>query len=143
MQELEDELLANFVLYSSEGVNIGNNRKHDNPRHLNRAEEFICGNLHRPITRDQLAEVSSRSIRSLSRSFNKKYGMGPMTFIKQRRLDAAYLDLLSAKSDVTSVTQVAFKYGFSHVGKFAIEYAKAFGESPSNSLKRRVVNYRI
>ena len=57
-----------------------------------------------------------------------------MAFIKQRRLDAAFLDLLSAKPDTTSVTQVAFSYGFSHVGKFAIEYRKAFGETPSTSL---------
>ena len=62
--------------------------------------------------------------------------MGPMAFIKQRRLDAAYLDLLSAKPDVTSVTQVAVNYGFSHIGKFAIEYGKAFGEMPSISLAR-------
>ena len=59
-----------------------------------------------------------------------------MAFIKQRRLDAAYLDLISANSDETSVTQVAFNYGFSHVGKFAIESGKTFGESPSTSLAR-------
>jgi len=52
----------------------------------------------------------------LSRAFEKKYGIGPMAFIKQRRLDAAYFDLLSAKSDVTTVTQVAFNYGFAHIG---------------------------
>lgn len=137
LKELEDSLLASFVLYTSEDMHIGNNSKHDDPRHLNRAEEFICENLNRPITRDQLAEVSGRSIRTLSRSFEKKYGIGPMAFIKQRRLDAAYLDLLSAEPDVTSVTQVAFNYGFSHVGKFAIEYGKVFGELPSTSLKRQ------
>ena len=59
-----------------------------------------------------------------------------MAFIKQRRLDAAYLDLLSAKPDVTSVTQIAFSYGFSHAGKFAIEYRKVFGETPSTSLAK-------
>ena len=59
-----------------------------------------------------------------------------MAFIKQRRLDAAYLDLLGARPDTCSVTQVAFSYGFSHVGKFAIEYRKAFGEAPSMSLAK-------
>ena len=59
-----------------------------------------------------------------------------MAFIKQRRLDAAYLDLLSTKPDVTSVTQIAFSYGFSHAGKFAIEYRKVFGETPSTSLAK-------
>ena len=69
-------------------------------------------------------------------AFEKKYGIGPMAFIKQRRLDAAYLELLSAKPDNTTVTQVAINYGFAHTGKFAIEYGKAFGESPSTSLAR-------
>lgn len=59
-----------------------------------------------------------------------------MAFVKQRRLDAAYLDLLSARPDTASVTQVAYDYGFLHVGKFAIEYRKTFGELPSSSLAR-------
>lgn len=134
LKELEDDLLASFVLYASENTNTGKPYKHDNPRHLSRAEDYISDNLQNPITRDQLAEVSCRSIRSLSRAFEKKYGIGPMAFIKQRRLDAAYLDLLGSRPDTTSVTQVAFSYGFSHVGKFAIAYRKAFGEAPSTSL---------
>jgi len=136
LRELEDNLLASFVMHSNEDMNVRKSFKHDDPCHLSRAEEFICDNLDNPITRDQLAEVSGRSIRTLSRSFEKKYGLGPMAFVKQRRLDAAYLDLLSAKPDTTSVTQVAYNYGFEHVGKFAIEYGKVFGESPSTSLIR-------
>ena len=137
LKEREDDLLASFVMYLNEDVNDRDSFKGDAPYHLRRAEEFICENLDNPITRDQLAEVSSCSIRTLSRSFEKKFGIGPMAFIKQRRLDAAYLDLLSAKSDATTVTQVAINYGFAHIGKFAIEYGKAFGESPSTSLARR------
>mgnify|MGYP001816489754 CR=1 FL=1 len=137
LKEREDDLLSSFVMYSNEDRNIGDSLKDIAPYHLKRAEEFICENLENPITRDQLAEVSSCSIRTLSRSFEKKYGMGPMAFIKQRRLDAAYLVLLSAKSDATTVTQVAINYGFAHTGKFAIEYGKAFGESPSTSLARQ------
>ena len=134
LKELEDDLLSSFVLYSNEDIHDRKSYKHDASCHLNRAEEYICSNLKNPITRDQLAEVSSRSIRTLSRAFERKYGTGPMAFIKQRRLDAAYLDLLNANPDVTTVTQVAFNYGFTHAGKFAIEYRKVFGESPSTSL---------
>jgi len=135
--ELEDNLLANFVIHSNEDMKVRKSFNNDDPCHLSRAEEFICANLSNPITRDQLAEVSGRSIRTLSRLFEKKYGIGPMAFIKQRRLDAAYLDLISAKLDSTSVTHVAFNYGFAHTGKFAIEYGKTFGESPSTSLARQ------
>lgn len=136
LMELEDDLLASFVIHSNEDLNVRESFKNDS-YHLSQAEEFICGNLNKPITRDQLAEVSGRSIRTLSRSFEKKHGIGPMAFIKQRRLDAAYLDLLSANTDTTTVSQVAYYYGFAHIGKFAIEYGKAFGESPSTSLARQ------
>ena len=136
LQEREDDLLASFVMYSDEDRNVVGSSKDISPYHLKHAEEFICDNLDNPITRDQLAEVANCSIRTLSRAFEKKYGIGPMAFIKQRRLDAAYLNLLSAKPNTTTVTQVAIKYGFSHIGKFAIEYGKAFAESPSTSLAR-------
>jgi len=134
LKELEDDLLSSFVLYSDEDIHDRKTYRHDASCHLNRAEEYICSNLKRPITRDQLAGVANRSIRTLSRAFERKYGIGPMAFIKQRRLDAAYLDLVNAKPEVTTVAQVAFNYGFTHAGKFAIEYRKVFGESPSTSL---------
>lgn len=133
-KELEDDLLASFVLHSN--VNTEKSFKHDSSFHLNRAVEYIYENLKNPITRDQLADVSGRSIRTLSRAFEKKYGMGPAAFIKQRRLNSAYLDLLGATADTSSITQVALNYGFSHAGKFAIEHRKAFGESPSVTLSR-------
>ena len=136
LKEREDDLLASFVMYTNKEINSGCSYKGVAPYHLRRAEEFICGSLDKPITRDQLAEVSTCSIRTLSRSFEKKYGIGPVAFIKQRRLDAAYLNLLSAKPDAATVTQVAIDYGFTHIGKFAIEYRKAFGESPSTTLAR-------
>jgi AraC-like DNA-binding protein len=63
--------------------------------------------------------------------------MGPMTFLRRRRLEAIYLDLLSAEPGSTTVTQVVTSYGFSHSGKFSIEYKTAFGESPSVSLAKK------
>ena len=62
--------------------------------------------------------------------------MGPIAFLKQRRLDAAYRTLLGAKAGTTTVTDTALRYGFSHMGKFAIEYRQTFGEMPSTSLSR-------
>ena len=134
IKELEDDMLASFVLYLNKDSNVRSSNIYNDPHHLSRAEEYIVDNLKNPITRNQLAEVSGSSIRTLSRSFEKKYGIGPMAFIKQRRLDASYHDLLSAKNGITTVTQVASNYGFAHVGKFAIEYGKIFGETPSASL---------
>ena len=98
--ELEDDLLAALVLYS-DGQAEQKTRYYTS--HLNHAEEYICANLKNPVTRDTLAEVSGRSIRSLSRVFQQKHGMGPMTFLRRRRLEAIYLDLLSAERGSTTI----------------------------------------
>ena len=132
--ELEDDLLAALVLYA-DGQPEQKTRYYTS--RFKPAEEYICANLKNPVTRDALAEVSGRSIRSLSRIFQQKHGMGPMTFLRRRRLEAIYLDLLRAEPGSTTVTQVASSYGFSHFGKFSIEYKTAFGESPSASLAKK------
>jgi AraC-like DNA-binding protein len=131
---LEDDLLASLILYANDQTE---QKIRDNSSHLNYAEEYICANLKNPVTRDTLAEVSGKSIRSLSRGFQQRHGMGPMTFLRRRRLKAAYLELLGAEPGSTTVTQVAISYNFSHFGKFAIEYKAAFGESPSATLAKK------
>lgn len=132
--ELEDELVARFILAvdtadDERGTGVG-----AAPSSLNIAEEFLVANLSRPVTRDDLADVTGVSIRTLSRAFMKKHGTGPIGFLKQCRLDATYKDLTGAESGTRSVTDIALIYGFNHLGKFSIDYRKTFGESPSTSL---------
>ena len=106
-------------------------------RAIARAEEFLDANLTTAVSRSDLEDIAGVSIRTLSRGFIKRHGIGPMGFFRARRLDAAYRCLLAAEADSTKVTDVAVRYGFNHLGKFAMEYKKAFGESPSVTLKRR------
>ena len=94
----------------------------------------FCANLDAAITRDGLATEAGISIRSLSRAFERKYGLGPMAFVRQRRLDACFAQLRGSDREATTVTEVAMLYGFWHMGKFAIAYRETFGESPSESL---------
>ena len=41
-----------------------------------------------------------------------------------------------------SVTEIAMTWGFSHMGRFSVEYRRRFGEIPSDSLRRRRVPAR-
>jgi len=132
--ELEDELIARFIMAVDSDDGESESGVRAVPSYLHTAEEYLLANLSRPVTRDNLADVAGVSIRTLSRAFVKRYGTGPMGFLKQRRLDAAYKDLSGAESGTLSVTDIALNYGFNHLGKFAIEYRKTFGESPSTSL---------
>jgi AraC-like DNA-binding protein len=58
-----------------------------------------------------------------------------MRFVIERRLAQARRQLTEpgARKDVT---QVAVRLGFHHTGRFAALYRQAFGESPSQSLRR-------
>ena len=37
---------------------------------------------------------------------------------------------------MTKVTEIATCFGFAELGRFSVEYRKAFGESPSQTLNR-------
>ena len=104
--------------------------------YLRRAEEFILAHLRDPISRADICAAAEVSARSLSRQFVRRHAVGPMTFLKQRRLEAAQRSLLAAEPEEQSVTDVALDCGFYHLGRFSVEYRAAFGESPSRTLGR-------
>jgi AraC-like DNA-binding protein len=136
LHEMEDDLLASFLLLTEDSQATGKQAALPANYALKHAEDYIYANLETAITRDELANIAGVSIRSLSRAFEKKYGTGPMAFVRQRRLDACFSRLRGSEPGVSTVTDVAMSYGFNHVGEFAIAYKKAFGESPSKSLQK-------
>jgi AraC-like DNA-binding protein len=58
-----------------------------------------------------------------------------MAWLKQRRLDRVRIELTSADPAATTVTSVALRWRFWHVGRFARSYQMRFGEAPSQTLK--------
>jgi AraC-like DNA-binding protein len=103
---------------------------------LRRAEEFLVARLETAVSLPEVAAAAGVSIRTLTRAFHRKHGFGPIGFLRRCRLQAARRDLLAAEPGYESVTQVALRYGFAHLGRFAGEYSKAFRESPSETLRR-------
>lgn len=136
IMEKEDALIAGLIMASgTRGDNNRHSERVENRAALARAEEYLNASLTAPVSQADLAAAAGVSIRTLSRGFAKRHGFGPMAFLKTRRLDTVYRDLLGADADSTTVTEVATHYGFSNLGKFAVEYRQTFGESPSVTLK--------
>jgi len=100
-----------------------------------RVEEWVAAHLDRPVSLAEFARVLGISTRTLSRVFQERHGMGPIAFLRRLRLEAARRDLTDADSEETRVTQVALRYGFHHFGRFAVDYHREFGESPSETLR--------
>jgi AraC-like DNA-binding protein len=98
-------------------------------------EEFIEANWDKPVDVPAMAAVASVSARSLFRQFRRDRGYSPADFAKRIRLHHAR-EMLEQASAETSVTQVSLKCGFQNPGHFARDYRLAFGELPSEALKR-------
>ena len=85
-----------------------------------------------------VSEIAARvgvSLRTLEYSFVQVFGVTPQHYVKCQRLRYARRDLrvMGAK---TSVTEIAMKWGFWHLGRFSGSYSDLFGELPSETLRR-------
>lgn len=102
--------------------------------HVRRAEEVIRSRLAEDISISALAADLGIGTRSLQIAFRRHRGMAPREAIAAFRLDAAR-ERLQAASNGT-VTSVALECGLHHLGRFAVQYRRRFGESPSETLAR-------
>lgn len=80
-----------------------------------------------------LAAAAGVSRRTLQRRFAEVLGSGPQAVVGRLRLDLARQTLRSGGAQ--SVLDAALRHGFAHPGRFAIAYARAFGETPSATLR--------
>lgn len=103
------------------------------PRQVKRVEEWLDAHYADAVSTDDLAEVAGVSVRSLQAAFRQARECTPMQALHRRRLAAAR-DALCSPAPGTTVTGVAMDCGFFHLGRFARDYRKAFGESPSATL---------
>jgi AraC-like DNA-binding protein len=100
-----------------------------------RAEEILAASIRRSVSLSDLARDLETSVRTLSRTFHERRGMGPVAFHRRRRLEAVRRDLFYGNSEEVDVTHVAMRYGFIHLGRFSQDYKRAFGEPPSHTLR--------
>ena len=66
--------------------------------------------------------------------------MGPATYLRRVRMNGVRRALQQRSADSASVTEVALEFGFWHLGRFAEQYDKLFGELPHETLHRKQAN---
>lgn len=99
--------------------------------------DFIEMNADEPLTPTELARAGSMSVRTLHASFQKLFGLSPMAYVRKVRLEHVNEELRRHSGDpVVRITDIASKWGFFHLGRFAQQYKERFGESPSETLRR-------
>jgi len=103
---------------------------------VSRAVDLLRNSPAHPWTVAELAAVVSVSVRSLQEGFRRSLDTTPMAYLRTLRLERVHDDLSTAEPGSVSVTEVAARWGFVHLGRFAAAYHRAFGERPSATLRR-------
>lgn len=101
-----------------------------------RARELLEEQPDEAWSTSSLAVRVHLSVRSLQEGFARDAGMPPMTYLQQVRLRRARDQLREASPGKATVAAVASGLGLFHLGRFAAAYRSAFGESPSQTLRR-------
>lgn len=138
LPELEDLLLSTLLHVQPNNYSQALETSLDPvvlPRRIREASEYIQANAKSAITMTELVTVTGISSRGLRSAFKKHYGCTPLQYLRSVRLDYARKELLES-GPRTTVTDVASRCGFDHFGRFAEAYKRAFGELPSDTLRR-------
>ncbi|MFB9908440.1 AraC family transcriptional regulator [Allokutzneria oryzae] len=107
------------------------------PRTVRRAVELIEGHAAEPLTVEDLAEAVGVGVRALQGGFRRHLDTTPMAYLREVRLSRVHDELRAADPNtVTTVTEVAARWGFWHPGRFAAAYRQRYGETPSSTLQR-------
>ncbi|MDI9897437.1 AraC family transcriptional regulator [Rhodococcus sp. IEGM 1381] len=115
--------------------------RHDRPArapYVRHAIDFAREHLGEPITVAMMAQHAGVSIRALQAGFTRDVGCSPSEYVRDIRLDEVRRELIQSDLANPRVTDIALKWGFSHVGRFAHTYHQRFGELPSETLRSRL-----
>jgi AraC-like DNA-binding protein len=82
----------------------------------------------------RLSRVAGVGARTLQRNFRAHVGVPPRDYVQLIRLGRARSDLVAGAG--ATVAEIAFRWGFSHVPRFAGAFLERYGEPPSTVLRR-------
>jgi AraC-like DNA-binding protein len=103
---------------------------------LRRAVAFIDASADLDIGIGDIAAAAGMSRRAIQLAFRRHLDTTPTAYLRRVRLDGAHRELLGALPDSgVTVTEVAYRWGFSSPSRFAERYRAAYGVSPSESLR--------
>ncbi|OUE07978.1 transcriptional regulator EutR [Clavibacter michiganensis] len=127
---------ATLRLFPWDDVELPDELRAPRMAHIRVAVEYLHHNAHLPITPAEAAAAAGISTRVLQLALRRHHGQTPTEYLRGIRLRRVRAQLLDATPTTTTVRSVAEEWGFAHLGRFAASYAQAFGELPSETLRR-------
>lgn len=109
---------------------------HVAPATVRRAVAYIDASAHLPVTVNDIAEAAGTGVRALQYGFRRHLGTSPLAYLRRVRLEHAHRELqLADPTQGDSVGTIAAKWGL-RSSRFTSAYFDAFGELPSQTLRR-------
>jgi AraC-like DNA-binding protein len=103
------------------------------PRTVKRVIDLIEANPESNYSLTDLARHAGVGARRLQIAFQETLNTTPTGYLRRVKLEHARADLLTGDHGVAST---AYRWGFTHPGRFAALYRTTFGEPPSETLRR-------
>ena len=103
---------------------------------VQQAENLALASIDKRLNIAALSRMLVVSERTLRKAFRVTYGLTPCRHLRMLRLLQVRQVLMSSHNRAVTVTEAATCFGFVELGRFAVEYRKVFGESPSVTLSR-------
>lgn len=108
------------------------------PAYLVKVRQFLIAHVHQDLCAEDLQRMAGVSKSKLYAEFQQAYGCSPMQFLKQYRLQQIYKILTqTGQQHSISISKLAYDWGFKHLSRFSQAYRDAYGESPSDTRRRR------
>ena len=101
-------------------------------RAVYRALEIIEADLEGGVSIRDVAKRSGMGRRTLEYAFRDRFGVSPKSFINTQRMIQTRRELRNRTDDIL-IADIANHWGFWHMGQFARDYARQFGELPSQT----------
>ena len=98
--------------------------------------QYIEANADGNLTPEILARTAGVGVRALHAAFQEQLGESPMEYVRRVRLGRVRAELLRSDPTKVRVTDVAIRWGFMHLSRFAEQYRQQFNELPSVTLHR-------
>lgn len=136
--EIQEQILVgllNIVESIESATQLAAPRMHRKLNHLLEVINFHTEGRLRISDLCAIAQVPERTAQYL---FKRELGMTPKAYLMGQRMYIAHHDLWQADPSRTYVSDIANSLGFWHMGQFAADYQRVFGELPSTTLNRAV-----
>ncbi|MFJ8822909.1 AraC family transcriptional regulator [Streptomyces sp. NPDC102467] len=105
------------------------------PTPVKRAMDAMRERPEHPFTTTELAAEARVGVRWLQEAFARYVGIPPMAYLRTIRLERVHAELIEADPLTSTVSEIAFRWGFGHLGRFAEQYRAKYGCVPSLTLR--------